>query len=229
MSYHQIDILNYDCYIYNPHQLILHLEVFFGPGSPPDQQKNYAPLFKGIACAVFCFRKTLEYIRYPNFYLGTVKAKRSDREFYLRPLGNIYTKKQTYLLVEKGKVPTLKDICIAKIIHVVPGRPNNAEIGKILEEQNIPGTLRADICENPAFIFNVVIDSYYSYMKPCFYCYRKTKKTRKLASHKGNMLYFEGEERVVVTEDEDELFFISAQMEENLKARVKKTLTRTPI
>ncbi len=37
------------------------------------------------------------------------------------------------------------------------------------------------------------------------------------------MLFFEGEERVVVTEDEDELFFISAQMEERLKIRVGET------
>jgi hypothetical protein len=27
-------------------------------------------------------------------------------------------------------------------------------------------------------------------MKPCFYCYRKSKRTKKLASHKGNMLFF---------------------------------------
>jgi hypothetical protein len=162
MSTYAIDTLKNECYIFNTYCLDLELEVFYGPGAPPTQEKNYAPLVLGLNVALFCFRKTLLFIRQPNFSLGTVTHRYFRRDFYLLPLKNVYAnaKKQTFLVLEKNDVPTLKTLCIVNLINILPGRPNNQEMGILLDELEVPRTLKSEICENKALVFNIVVDGY---------------------------------------------------------------------
>ena len=212
MSTYAIDTLKNECYIFNTYCQDLELEVFYGPGAPPTQEKNYAPLVFGLNVALFCFRKTLLFIRQPNFSLGTVTHRYFRRDFYLLPLKKVYAhaKKQTFLVLEKNDVPTLKTLCIVNLINILPGRPNNQEMGILLDELEVPRTLKSEICENKTQVFNIVVDSYFSYLRPCSYCYRKTKKIRKLASHKGPYTFYEGEADNRLTPDEDDVLFMSA-------------------
>jgi hypothetical protein len=217
MSIYRINTLYNDCFIYNTYDQRIHLEILYGRGLPPDLEKNIFPLVRGFNCAVFCFRQTISFIRFPYIYLGPLKAHRSETKFYFYQVKNEYFNKQTFLVVAQSEVPSLKTLCLVNITHILSGRPNNNEIGTLLDTLSLPLTLKRDICENRAFIFNIIIDSYFSYLRPCIYCYQKTQKTGKLASHKGKYKFYQGEtdsdDSHVTTDDEEENRFMQALIE----------------
>jgi hypothetical protein len=207
IKYYRINTLYNDCFIFNTYEQDIFLEISYGHGLPPDLEKSIFSLVPGFNCGIFCFRRTISFVRFPYVYLGPLKAHNSATKYYFYQIKNEFFNKQTFLVVAQPDVPSLKTLCIVNLTHILPGRPNNKEIGTILDTLSLPLTLKRDICENRAFIFNVTIDSYFTYLRPCIYCYRKTRKTGKLASHKGPLNYYQGErgsEDSQLTPDEEE-------------------------
>jgi hypothetical protein len=208
IKYYRINTVINDCFIFNPYENGIILgEISYGLGLPPDLERSTFPLIRGLNCGIFCFKRTISFVRYPYIYLGPLEARNPETKFYFYQVENEYFNKQSFLVVEKSEVPSLKNLCIINLTHILPGRPNNKEIGEILDTLSIPLTLKRDICENRAFIFNITIDSYFTFLRPCIYCYRKTRKTGKLASHKGPQNFYQGERGVEdsqLTSDEEE-------------------------
>jgi hypothetical protein len=192
IKYYRINTVYNDCFIFNPYENGIVGEISYGHGLPPDLERSTFPLVQGYNCGIFCFKRTINFVRFP---------------YYFYQVKNEYFNKQSFLVIGQSEVPSLKNLCIINITHILPGRPNNKEIGTILDTLSIPLTLKRDICENRAFIFNVTIDSYFTYLRPCIYCFRKTLKTGKLASHKGPQNYYQGErglEDSQLTSDEED-------------------------
>jgi hypothetical protein len=174
IKYHRINTLYNDCFIFNTYEQGILLEISYGHGLPPDLERSIFSLVQGFNCGVFCFRRTISFVRFPYVYLGPLKGRNSETKYYFYQVKNEYFNKQTFLVVAQPDVPSLKTLCIVNLTHILPGRPNNKEIGTLLDTLSLPLTLKRDICENQAFVFNVTIDSYFTYLRPCIYCYRKT-------------------------------------------------------
>ncbi len=82
IKYYRINTVINDCFILNPYENGIILgEISYGHGLPPNLERSTFPLIRGYNCGIFCFKRTISFIRYPYVYLGPLEARNPETKF----------------------------------------------------------------------------------------------------------------------------------------------------
>ena len=84
IKYYRINTVINDCFIFNPYENGIILgEISYGLGLPPDLERSTFPLIRGLNCGIFCFKRTISFVRYPYVYLGPLEARNPETILFL--------------------------------------------------------------------------------------------------------------------------------------------------